>query len=118
MNIQDEKIKLKIKYENTLKVLEQCKGFEDDVWFYNETTIFFKAKNYEQCLKILHNFKNYGLIGYYINGNNLAMRYEIADKPEIILLCNTPKHALEKISGGKCKIEETQIVQKKVVCEC
>lgn len=80
-------------------------------------SVFMVDSTYEEMVEMLHG-KKYELNSYYMgSGGTLAVSYDI-EGIDFTFFCTDAEHALEKISGGKCKIETKETINKEKAVVC
>jgi hypothetical protein len=121
MNIQEELIKLKDRYEKNIVTLNECTDFEKEVSFVADTSIFFEPKStWDDCKKLLSSIAKtkgkYQLEAYYMNYTDLAIRYQFTNF-QAILFCKEVDVALKSLGNGKCKVVDRVTTEKSIICD-
>lgn len=127
MDIEAKKASLYKQYLENLNALQYAEDLDDMVHFVHGTSIFMKsAPTYKEHKKILTKAKKLlnlklSFYHYYMNGDDLAMKYSFLDKSEaqyyIIFFCQDAEVALGYYSKGKCRIEERTTTELVTVCD-
>ena len=130
----DEELKLKAcelgkKLDEKLKLLENSSTSIEGISFVDERVFFMIPATFEKNMKNLHKINagtkhSYTINSYYMCGDDLCVGYafgpsEAEDRFTISFYHVDAEHALEKVSGGKCRItHQKQAVgtMKTVVC--
>lgn len=100
--------------------LRESKAFDHVRFVGDDMTIFAEsgevAKRRAEMVKLFGADK---LLSYYPNnpGDTLAMMYIHDDGQCVVYTEPDVETVLESISGGKCRIEETWVPEKRLVCE-
>jgi hypothetical protein len=110
------------KHEQTLKTIEACRGLEHLIWHISGFSVFTNDLSLNEVTDALHEFKQcwglYSIDYYYMNGSKLAIQYRFKDYDHhLFVFCTDAEEMLEKISGGKCRVEKSVQKVNKVVCD-
>ena len=70
-----------------------------------------------KMLSILRKNHRFELKNYYMNSGALSLVYEAETFPASVdFFCIDKEYALEKVSGGKCKLQEQTRTSTEVMC--
>ena len=110
------------RHEQALKTIEACRGLEHLVWHIDGLHVFTHDLSINEVTDTLHEFKQcwglYHISYYYMSGDRLAIQYIFEDcRHQLFVFCTDVEEMLDKISGGKCKVEKSVQKVSKVVCE-
>lgn len=120
MKISEEINKMKDQYDRDIRLLSLLIAVEHLITHVTSGVIYTIDTTYEEIKNTLHTFSSiygkYTMMYYYINNGRLAILYKF-DNFELQIFCTDVENALNKVGGGKCRIEETTETVKHVVCD-
>ena len=110
------------RHKLALKTIEACKGLEHLVWHIDGLCVFTNDLSINEVTDALHEFKKcwglYYIVHYYMSSDRLAIQYHFKNcDRQLCVFCTDAEEMLEKISGGKCRVEKSVKKVSKVVCE-
>ena len=121
MNVDNLIKEVRERYERELDTIAKiCElGIADKISFISRADVFTKSLPFSELMDLLTKIRGsttMTMMHYQENTGCLAINYTSGNGIGFIFMCSDIENALEKVSGGKCKLEEITGTQTTVVC--